>query len=539
MYRLPLPLHDPVFALRQQILRQLLLVTAGGATLYLLLGLSPWLGSRLYPWDGLGLLLLSLACFGLIRVPRWGHHLAATIYIAGISQPIFFASQFYGIQHPVNAFYLLGVLACGLLIGDWFVIAWTASYGLFIAFWGYGEWQGQYPMPDPITDLATMVATVAFWWLLLLLTAWLTRFLTRHMEIGQVTARSQSETINRTLAALTATPDVTAMLTEVFGYFTSLLGATQATLWLRQAGEVHPHLLLLDGEVQPAGNLPLPAAHLENWGEIQQGISKKSGAEQIIHLPLQIQSQTVGYISATLPRQHPVPESELLLLERLAQQVTLALRLAELHEQAESNAILQERNRLAREIHDTLAQGFTGIVIQLEAAEDLLPPTAGAAVDHLDRARQLARDSLVEARRSVQALRPLALEQQDLPAALRQMLARITNGSGLKAAFELSGEPIPLPEGVAADLLRIGQEAVTNSLRHSGAGQLTLRLVYRPDTLSLQLEDDGRGLAEQIPPSGHGLTSMRERAARHGGSLQIDQPATGGTLISAQIPLQT
>ena len=172
---------------------------------------------------------------------------------------------------------------------------------------------------------------------------------------------------------------------------------------------------------------------------------------------------------------------------------------------------------MAREIHDTLAQAFTGIVLQLGAAERLLTEEPGRGQEHLQNARDLAREGLAEARRSVQALRPQALEKEDLAGALAKMTEQLNAGQATRIEFRLHGVPRPLPPDVADHLLRIGQEALTNALRHAQAS----------------VEDDGRGFAMETPrqTEGSGLTGLRERAGIIGAELTVASRPGSGTRV--------
>jgi signal transduction histidine kinase len=207
--------------------------------------------------------------------------------------------------------------------------------------------------------------------------------------------------------------------------------------------------------------------------------------------------------------------------------------------QAEALATTQERNRLAREIHDTLAQGFTGIALQLEAIDSAL--TGGrldVAAQRLGQARSLAREGLAEARRSVQALRPRALEQQSLTEALPNAVRSLTAGSALAVRVETPDNAPVLAPDVEADLLRIAQEAVTNVVKHADASTLTVRLGWDGDCLELRVRDDGRGLSaatsDAAEPSGFGMTAMRERVERHGGTLRVSSfPGVGSEVVAA------
>ena len=210
-------------------------------------------------------------------------------------------------------------------------------------------------------------------------------------------------------------------------------------------------------------------------------------------------------------------------------------RLAEQERQA---GILDERNRIAREIHDTLAQGLTGIAIQMEAAEDALSTSPEQVRHHIERAKQLARDSLAEARRSVRALRPSALDANDLPTALEQCVHQIMQGTALQAKFSIEGVPYALLPADETDLLRIGQEALTNILKHAQANYVALQITYTPTQVQLTIHDDGRGYpAYQVNLHGYGISGMRERAHRMGGDLEIITAPGQGTHIRVTIPI--
>src|SRR5262249_16970606 len=158
-------------------------------------------------------------------------------------------------------------------------------------------------------------------------------------------------------------------------------------------------------------------------------------------------------------------------------------------------ATLEERARLAREIHDTLAQGLTGIVVQLGAAQRALEAESEAADQHIDLAQQMAREALAEARRSVWNLRAPALERGDLSDALRGLVGRRSRPE-TEASFEQRGEPWLLPPGVESALLRVCQEALANVAKHAGATHATVALEYTPDAVHLSINDDGAGFAD-------------------------------------------
>jgi PAS domain S-box-containing protein len=207
-------------------------------------------------------------------------------------------------------------------------------------------------------------------------------------------------------------------------------------------------------------------------------------------------------------------------------------------EARERKVVVEERTRIAREIHDTLAQGFTGIVIQLEAAEDALAGEPEAALTHLLQARTLARESLAEARRSIWALRPLALEADDLAYAFLHLVNNLAQGSGTQIGFTLEGVPRPMSQDVEHDLLRIGQEAITNALKHAKTTQISVTLACHGDHLELSIEDRGQGFDPASPAyqRGLGLRGMRERADHVGGQLSITSLPGQGTRVGVVVP---
>ena len=224
----------------------------------------------------------------------------------------------------------------------------------------------------------------------------------------------------------------------------------------------------------------------------------------------------------------------LLLLAFAAALVFLAFRLRLLRAEREFRAVLAERNRIAREVHDTLAQGYVGVSVQLEVLSELLRHNkTEAAVRHLDTTRQHVREGLADARQSIWALRSQDSGENTLPVQLRRATEN-ANGHGLEAAFNLYGAYRPLPPGTEREILRIGQEAIHNVKKHAGAKHLTVQLEYGPAELALIVRDDGRGFESTngSSPAGHyGLTGMRERADLIGGTLEVTSELGTGTTV--------
>jgi signal transduction histidine kinase len=217
---------------------------------------------------------------------------------------------------------------------------------------------------------------------------------------------------------------------------------------------------------------------------------------------------------------------------------------AQLLTQAREAGAGDERQRMAREIHDTIAQGLTGIVTQLEAAQQT--SNDAERERRIDNAKRLARHSLAEARRSVQALRPQALEDSRLPEALADEVARWSVTSGVTGDVETTGEARALHPEVEVTLLRVAQEALANVAKHAGASRAGVTLSYMEDVVSLDVRDDGAGfavternghLAGETPAAGgFGLIAMRQRVSRLAGRLEIESEPGAGTAVSASLP---
>jgi signal transduction histidine kinase len=208
---------------------------------------------------------------------------------------------------------------------------------------------------------------------------------------------------------------------------------------------------------------------------------------------------------------------------------------AQLLTQAREAGVLDERQRMAQEIHDTLAQGLAGIITQVQAAQRIWHQPEQAR-PYLDRALALARESLAEARRSVQALRPQDLERAQLPDALAELGRRWERQARVPLRMEVTGERVPLSLAIEVTLFRVAQEALTNVARHAGASRVGLTLSYLGPTVLLDVRDDGRGMAGP-EAGGFGLNSMRQRTRGVGGTLTVESAPGEGTAVSASVPV--
>ena len=213
--------------------------------------------------------------------------------------------------------------------------------------------------------------------------------------------------------------------------------------------------------------------------------------------------------------------------------------MAVIRQKLRSSAVLEERNRIARELHDTLEQELAGITMQLDLATDCFQQAPRVAQQALETARDMSRHSMVEARRSVWDLRCQLLENGDLVSALAQIVEPLVPCEQTKADFQIVGRPVRLPGPVEMNLLRIGQEAVANAVKHGRARQVSIELRYEPVSVCLTVKDDGQGFASgQASPTGHfGLLDMRERAQSMGSHLRVESEPGRGTRIAVEVPL--
>ena len=203
------------------------------------------------------------------------------------------------------------------------------------------------------------------------------------------------------------------------------------------------------------------------------------------------------------------------------------------------SAVISERNRMAREIHDHLAQGFTGVLLQLEAAEAKLSRMEGdptPILTRLDHARNLAVASLQEARRSVMTLQPRKPEGTDLLGAIRLLADRLLAGTDIQVELALIGEPRPLREGVENELIRMAQEMLTNALRHGKARWVRVVLQFEGGKVHLSVEDDGKGFDPSADVAGYGMRSIRESVKQLRGKLDIDSSQGLGSRITITLP---
>jgi signal transduction histidine kinase len=210
--------------------------------------------------------------------------------------------------------------------------------------------------------------------------------------------------------------------------------------------------------------------------------------------------------------------------------------------EAEFAAILSERNRVAREIHDTLAQGLVATSVQLRLAKKGADGAPEALIQHLDLAQQLVRENLEEARKSIWNMRSQVLETGDLASALKGILEQMAQGTQLRTDFHLSGRLRRLAPVLENNVLRVGQEAISNAVRHAAATSISVDLVFGEKVFRLTVTDNGNGFDSAKPMSGNGcfgLVGMHERAAQMHGELSVRPASPHGTEISLRVPLSS
>jgi PAS domain S-box-containing protein len=380
-----------------------------------------------------------------------------------------------------------------------------------------------------------------------------------------------NQALKQTLDVLATDPEIDEVLGHVLTVVTQVLEGTVSTLWLRDRDDetAKLHLVFQDGHLvrgaesghRLAGQtLSLSRQDLfvfavfrrgrpvwhevatsEALDEAARSYLQEQGVKALLGIPLILADEAIGAIVVRFSELRQFGSVELELAQGLAQQATLALQLTRLAEQGRKAAITEERNRMAREIHDALAQGFTGVLIQLQAAKQVLNGAHPEATRHLESAIALARVGLTEARRSVQGLRPQLLSDGNIVTALDRLVRQLGTDSLVRIRFSSNGDARRLtwPPDIESNLLRISQEAIANAMKHSGANEINVRLSAGPEAVQLAIEDNGGGFDPHVNSlsRGFGLISMQERADRIGGDLTILTKPGAGTKVHLLLPI--
>ncbi|XGV97680.1 MAG: GAF domain-containing protein [Leptolyngbya sp. BL-A-14] len=378
-----------------------------------------------------------------------------------------------------------------------------------------------------------------------------------------------NEVLRRSVNALNTQPSIEAFLSITLHSIATVLQVPYACLWHYEGEWAYLQWIYQDEAVLPAAksshpnatqpialgndaydpdrrlhtrpyyyatNDPINALPLKHRAMFQQ-----LGVRCLLVAPIAVGDQAIGSISIRITHDMPDPTPiQIELVSTLANQAALAIQMADLAEQAKQTALLEERTRLAGEIHDTLAQAFTGISIQLGVAQRIEDHNPGEVKQILSQANALAQKGLAEARRSVWALYPDAAEYKDLVIALPRCIRQLATHADVTIEVEIHGTPYLVSAMVGMNLLRVGQEAVLNALNHANAKTIWVDLDFESDQVCLKIRDDGRGFV--LPTDdcgvsgGFGLLSMNQRTERIGGRLTIISELERGTEIVVQVP---
>ncbi len=273
-------------------------------------------------------------------------------------------------------------------------------------------------------------------------------------------------------------------------------------------------------------------------GSTRLALFRQQGYRVGLTLPLLAGGQALGFLELMAKADTAFLPSQIEQARAFAEQLSLALQLARMIEHATRAAAQEERQRLAREIHDSVGQAFTAILLQLRSAEETFGDAPNLARSAIGQVRELARDGLADTRRAVDALRPQALERFDLATALRRAVVQATLGMPMDVQCSVRGDVYALPIDTATQLLRIAQEAISNTLKYADAQRLTIELTFEPEQTQLRVQDDGRGfdLSQATAAGGFGLLSMRARAAAIGAELTISSASGQGTSLLVALP---
>jgi len=377
-----------------------------------------------------------------------------------------------------------------------------------------------------------------------------------------------NEALRSCLDALASVPELDAFIGQVMGVITRQLGAVSSNLRVLNADQkgMRVELLFQDSSVISPEEAGYPerfqSVSLEELGfaslvepytvlnlsdpralgmsadmrDYLQGL----GVRTLLRIPLLSEGRVNGVLSFRFAEERDFQMEELEIARALATQASLAIHLTELARGAKQSAVLEERTRLAGEIHDSLAQYFTGITMQLEMAKELKTDKDDEAFNYLERANDLARFGLAEARRSVLSLQSMTAKDSGLIESL-QILAERSNIAGrLRCTFRsYLQDDESVPVGVRRDLLRIAQEAISNALRHAKSTAISVDLRSDPLNLILEVKDNGIGITtEAETKEGFGFVNMRARVKKLKGTLDIRTVPGRGTNITVEVPFK-
>jgi signal transduction histidine kinase len=340
--------------------------------------------------------------------------------------------------------------------------------------------------------------------------------------------------LSQITATLTRDLDLATVLEQVAAEGRVLARAGEAHVWLRETSDMGN----TTEEVRLAASVPRLAAGASLPSPLLDRLQVNVAG---LLLPLVFKGETIGALELRGALDRPFDDENARLLQPFADAAAVAIENARLYEQARYLATLAERNRLARELHDTIAQGLTAVTMQLEAAQRSFDRDSARTRTRLARAHELARETLADVRRSVWTLAEPLVDGGALPEALDALTRRFVERTGLQASYVHHGGPPTVEHSTATQALRVVQEALQNIEKHAHASQVKVQSHLDDAALRLSVHDDGVGFEPAAPrpgAGGFGLLSLQERARLTGGELQIESAPGAGTRVSLVIPLR-
>lgn len=366
--------------------------------------------------------------------------------------------------------------------------------------------------------------------------------------------------LNEIAQALNRSVDLDAALQTTLAQMATLFDLQTGWIWLRNERTDEFYLAAAQNLPPALANNP---ARMEGWcyclesyeeGDLEGAanvnvitctrlknlVQGTDGLRYHASVPLYAHGKELGVLNLASTDWRELSDDDLRLLYTIGDLLSIAIERARLYANSTAVGAVEERNRLAREIHDTLAQGLSAITLQLETADILLE--TGHDLERtrhaVQQALHLARTNLEEARRSVLDLRAAPLEGRTLAEALAQLVHEVMTKQQLTMTFQATGAHQPLPVAIEAGLYRVAQEALTNVYTHAQATSAKVQLLATLQTVQLTIQDNGCGFAPgEITPNRYGLTGMNERVRLLGGQLQIESAPGAGTKVVVTVPL--
>ncbi len=366
--------------------------------------------------------------------------------------------------------------------------------------------------------------------------------------------------LNQIAQALNREVDLNQALDAALAQVADLLHLRTGWIWLLRAGTDETYLAAaqnlppgladqphrMEGtcyclDTYRAGDLDGAAnVNVVTCSRLSKLVDGTGGLRYHASIPLYAHSEKLGVLNVASTDWRELSPEDLQLLYTIGDMLSIAIERARLFESSVQIGAVEERNRLARDIHDTLAQGLTAISLQLETAEAILDEQGNRDEirETVHQALKLARQNLEEARRSVQDLRAAPLEGRNLSDALVDLVAEYQSNSDIEFSYNSTGGSRPLPSRFESGLYRIAQEALNNLLQHSNSSWASVTLTTTPEWIDLSIEDDGKGFEiDSIPEGRFGLQGIHERTRLLGGNMELQSELGSGTRLEVRVPL--